>query len=232
MGSLTKKSPEFNPEIRPFPGGAQEWKWSATVSEGPVAAASQVRGRRNNSDDAQIQTCCGWALPQPRSGQRASAPAAAMSEEVCRNLPTLSPCRGGCGRGRPRSGQSQRDCVLQPKVARHELPWGHGRMKSPPRMGCDRHRGLGATLVGVLAFFLPMTQGSLFASTCRRNPQPVGAEQKPTRPLRACAHAKDHLAVSRHRREFIIARAKSAPGKAGRKRSPGPDLSPTIARWC
>ena len=37
--------------------------------------------------------------------------------------------------------------------------------------------------------------------------------------------------ASSHRREAIITRAKSAPGKAGRKRSPGPDPSPTIARW-
>src|SRR5260221_2524353 len=80
LGSLPGESRDFNPEIRPFPGGAQEWKWRATVSEGPVAAASQVRGLRNNSDEAQIQTCCGWALPQPRSGH------------------------------------SQRDCVLHPRL--------------------------------------------------------------------------------------------------------------------
>ena len=35
MGSLTKKSPEFNPEIRPFPGGAapKSWRsWAATAA--------------------------------------------------------------------------------------------------------------------------------------------------------------------------------------------------------
>ena len=51
------------------------------MSAGPVAAASHVGRLRNNSKVGQIQTCCGWALPPPRSGQ------------------------------------SQRDCVRQPKVA-------------------------------------------------------------------------------------------------------------------
>ena len=48
-------------------GRAQERKWSATVSAGPVAAASPVKRPGNNSDVLPIQACCGWASPPPRS---------------------------------------------------------------------------------------------------------------------------------------------------------------------
>src|SRR6266508_5394861 len=38
-------------------------------------------------------------------------------------------------------GQSQRDCVLQPRVARNELPWENRWNESQPQRGCvgDTH---------------------------------------------------------------------------------------------
>ena len=34
-------------------------------------------------------------------------------------------------------GQSQRDCVFQPRVARNELPWETNPEFHQPRRGCD-----------------------------------------------------------------------------------------------
>ena len=33
-------------------------------------------------------------------------------------------------------GQSQRDCILQPRVARHELPWVSRKKSNQPQRGC------------------------------------------------------------------------------------------------
>src|SRR5712671_5343764 len=53
-------------------------------------------------------------------------------------------------------GQSQRDCVLQPRVARNELPWENRWNESQPQRGCvrDTHgaarRLLAATQLGLI----------------------------------------------------------------------------------
>jgi hypothetical protein len=36
------------------------------------------------------------------------------------------------------SSQSQRDCVLQPRFARHELPWDNNNGQRQPQRGCGR----------------------------------------------------------------------------------------------
>jgi hypothetical protein len=72
--------------------------------------------------------------------------------------------------------QSQRDCILQPRVARNELPWvlvqqifstatrlrrllssGHPRISTQPRWGCNSFRGF--------------TQGSSFLATLGYAPE-------------------------------------------------------------
>src|SRR6266446_2340480 len=40
----------------------------------------------------------------------------------------------------PADSQSRRDCVLQPRVARNELPWEIVQTASQPQRGCGRAR--------------------------------------------------------------------------------------------
>ena len=47
------------------------------------------------------------------------------------------------------SGQSQRDCVSQPRVARHELPWVCGHKRFQPQRGCVRRATDDATPLGL-----------------------------------------------------------------------------------
>ena len=57
--------------------------------------------------------------------------------------------------------QSQRDCVLQPRVARHELPWVSCIKFCQPQRGCGGvgHREA-ATLLGLEKLRTTFTQGS------------------------------------------------------------------------
>lgn len=53
--------------------------------------------------------------------------------------------------------QSQRDCVLQPRVGRNELPWEIVRGNSQPQRGCGERRataetGMAATPLGLMPF--------------------------------------------------------------------------------
>jgi len=61
--------------------------------------------------------------------------------------------------------QSQRDCVLQPKVARNELPWeGYAQERNPNGVvaGDVQQR---RNPVGVVIFFRLLTQGGSFLAT-------------------------------------------------------------------
>ena len=53
------------------------------------------------------------------------------------------------GAPRQRGGQSQRNCVLQPRVARHELPWETGAKAQQPQRGCGPAGEGGRNPVGV-----------------------------------------------------------------------------------
>jgi hypothetical protein len=71
-------------------------------------------------------------------GPRASAPAAAMTEEVCRNLPTLPPAPARCGRGRPRPGpQASSPAATITEEACRNLP---ALPPTPARCGRGRPR--------------------------------------------------------------------------------------------
>jgi len=69
-------------------------------------------------------------------------------------------------RARATCGQSQRDCVLQPRVARDELPWVSRRKLNQPQRGCG---GLGneeaTTPLGLGKRRFMFTQGSSFLVT-------------------------------------------------------------------
>src|SRR5882724_7240864 len=57
--------------------------------------------------------------------------------------------------------QSQRDCVRQPRVARHELPWDSRKKPRQPQRGCGwfGHEEA-ATPLGLAEFQTTFTQGS------------------------------------------------------------------------
>ena len=60
--------------------------------------------------------------------------------------------------------QSQRDCVIQPRVARHELPWVAGRLVFNPNGVASRFLGRAATPLGLISF-ATFSQGSSFLAT-------------------------------------------------------------------
>ena len=79
--------------------------------------------------------------------------------------------------------QSQRDCVLQPRVARHELPWVNVHQTRQPQRGCARPEELAvrvktgdvATPLG-LDFFsriLPRVARASQPWALRRNPDGI-----------------------------------------------------------
>ena len=76
------------------------------------------------------------------------------------------PERRGC------SGQSQRDCVLQPRVARHELPWVGRERFCQPQRGCG---SVGyeatATPLGLGKSRMPLTQGSSYLAILGFGPE-------------------------------------------------------------
>ncbi len=75
-------------------------------------------------------------------------------------------------RARATCGQSQRDCVLQPRVARDELPWGRRRELSQPQRGCGwlGHEEA-ATPLGLGKSRFTFTQGSSFLATLGFGPE-------------------------------------------------------------
>ena len=58
----------------------------------------------------------------------------------------------GATRGNPMLLQSQRDCVLQPRVARHELPWVQERSGFNPNGVVARFHHRATTPLGLSAF--------------------------------------------------------------------------------
>jgi hypothetical protein len=59
------------------------------------------------------------------------------------------------------ASQSQRDCVLQPRVASSELPWVNWARWRQPQRGCDLRSSLdAATPLGLAAVWTPFSQGS------------------------------------------------------------------------
>ena len=75
------------------------------------------------------------------------------------------------GRRRPSDAgwQSQRDCGLQPKVARHELPWVNASNGFQPQRGCGDfvlgRDGFGRNRVAVGNVLRRLTQGSSCRAT-------------------------------------------------------------------
>ncbi len=68
--------------------------------------------------------------------------------------------------------QSQGDCVLQPWVARNELPWVSRRKSRQPQRGCGRvHRVAATTPLGLKKFQTPFTQGGSFLATLGFEPE-------------------------------------------------------------
>ena len=70
-----------------------------------------------------------------------------------------------------RSSQSRRDCVLQPRVARNELPWVDGVGSEQPQRGCGQGVATGHNPVGVATCFDPVSQGSSFLATLGFEPE-------------------------------------------------------------
>src|SRR5882757_638721 len=69
-------------------------------------------------------------------------------------------------------GQSQRDCVLQPRVARHELPWVSSSRLRQPQRGCGRvDRREVATPLGLEKSGTTFTQGSSCLATLGFGPE-------------------------------------------------------------
>src|SRR5437660_10096906 len=66
---------------------------------------------------------------------------------------------------RPRASQSQRDCVLQPRVARNELPWVRGAGSQQPQRGCGHDVATCRNPVGVVMCFGSASQGSSCRAT-------------------------------------------------------------------
>ena len=66
--------------------------------------------------------------------------------------------------------QSQRDCVIQPRVARNELPWVTVRMESNPNGVAARAWHPAATPLGLFSV-VHISQGSSFLAT-------LGSEQE------------------------------------------------------
>ena len=85
--------------------------------------------------------------------------------------------------------QSQRDCVLQPRVARNELPWVAARQVFNPNGVVSRGHGGAATPLGLLGGGV-VSQGSSFLATLGFEPEslwdsalefPKGIMPKPCR---------------------------------------------------
>ena len=66
--------------------------------------------------------------------------------------------------------QSQRDCVLQPRVARNELPWVAVRRVFNPNEVAPQVRVRATTPLGLLACGF-VSQGSLFLATLGLEPE-------------------------------------------------------------
>ena len=64
--------------------------------------------------------------------------------------PSLLPMNFATRASRSPVPQSQRDCVLQPKVARHELPWVAGRLVFNPNGVASRFHDRATTPLGLL----------------------------------------------------------------------------------
>ena len=82
----------------------------------------------NASVRCEIQHSAVLSLPRDRCGARLCPQDQSQRVRKRRDFETIATCRSvraccGWASTQPRSGQSQRDCVLQPKVARNELPW-------------------------------------------------------------------------------------------------------------
>src|ERR1035441_8916376 len=66
----------------------------------------------------------------------------------------------------PAVSQSQRDCVLQPRVASSELPWVNWTRRRQPQRGCGLQSSLeAATPLGLDAFWTPFSQGGSLLAT-------------------------------------------------------------------
>src|SRR5947199_5079051 len=90
--------------------------------------------------------------------------------------------------------QSQRDCVFQPRVARHELPWENDVNAYQPQRGCGQWARSNIAAATPLGLF-PLgagTQGSSFLATLGFGPESLwdsiqdhnGSLRVMTRPLR------------------------------------------------
>jgi hypothetical protein len=142
-----------------------------TVSDGARLCAEhqpqQVEAAKDVTTSAGVSAFgsgCGWSSTQPRSG--------AVAQSFARSRPQRS--RARCSLfwpGARRIFESQRDSVLQPKVATPELPWVHVPPKRPTptglwpiRIGSSAHDS-GDNPVGVENGFQRLTQGSSFLAT-------------------------------------------------------------------
>src|SRR5207247_2301508 len=65
----------------------------------------------------------------------------------------------------PADSQSRRDCVLQPRVARNELPWEIVQTASQPQRGCGRARHPRTQFRWGWLALARRTQGSSFLAT-------------------------------------------------------------------
>ena len=101
------------------------------MSAGPVAAALQVGGLRNNSGVVQIWSCRGWALPQPRaSGNGARLCPPDQSQRLRKSgdsetIPTSCKFRGAAaGLCHSRAPDNPKGIASpSPRLARQRLPW-------------------------------------------------------------------------------------------------------------
>src|SRR5438046_726656 len=88
----------------------------------------------------------------------------AQEKILCRSgISAASPNRtgGGCSRGRI----SRKDCILQPGVARHELPWVVRVGVRQPQRSCGSRATNKAATLRVETFLLPSSQGSSWLAT-------------------------------------------------------------------
>jgi hypothetical protein len=77
---------------------------------------------------------------------------------------------GGSGGNVMNALQSQRDCVFQPRVARHELPWGTGHLNFNPNGVVSHFHAWAATPLGLLIYG-PVSQGSSCLATLGFKPE-------------------------------------------------------------